>query len=132
MKYKISYVINVWATSAIVGSILLFCFSYFFDPSVVTNGGSISDTLGVYVVIMAISLLFSIPALALLWLAVYLLTKTQFNLWLIKLLLALVCLILCVFTLCIFPQFQFSNGDLMILGSYSIPLVASVFFYRLR
>ena len=127
-----SYVLNVWLTSAIVGSILLFCFSYFFNPSVVTNGGSFSDTLGVYVVIMVISLLFSIPALALLWLAVYLLTKTQFKLWLIKLLLAITCLILCVFTLSIFPQFQFSNGDLMMLSCYSIPLVAGVCFYKLR
>lgn len=51
---------------------------------------------------------------------------------LIKALVALICVILCALTFAVFPPTDFSYKDLILIGYYSIPLVAGVFLYKLR
>ncbi len=123
-----SYPLYIWLTAAVIGSALFFTAAALSG----THKGVLNfDDIAIFVFAVLISGLVSIPAYFALWGSVHLLTKTTLAIKTIKLLLALFCIVLCVLTFLIF-QIGYYKKDFIIVGSYAIPLVAGVFFYKLK
>jgi len=132
MKQEAKYVFNIWLTSAIVGSTLFYWGTYLFSPDVITHGGQAGDRLAMYLLTLVFSLVLSIPALILLGLSTYVLLETQLAFKTIKVVLSLVCILLCTLTFGVFSAFSFSGKDVIIIIFYTLPLVVGVFLYKLR
>lgn len=90
------------------------------------------DRILMYLITLVFSLVLSIPALILLGLSTYALLETRLAFKTIRVLLSLVCVLLCTLTFGVFSDFNFGVKDLIIVGCYSAPLVAGIFLYKLR
>lgn len=87
--------------------------------------------MAMYLITLVFSLVLSIPALILLGLSTYALLETRLAFKTIRVLLSFVCVLLCTLTFGVFSEFNFGVKDLLIIGCYSVPLVAGVFLYKL-
>lgn len=131
MDYRVSYPINIWLLSAFIGSTLFYWGTGIFDPGPI-HGDSFKDGLAFYLLTFIVSLLFSIPALLLLWLSVYLLSKTRMSLQFMRGILSFISVVLCTLSFAMLPQFSFNIKDLIAVVCYSVPLVAGVYYFKLR
>jgi hypothetical protein len=129
MRYNFNYITKVWLTSSIVGSALFFTVSLINRTH--TAIFNLAEAVPFFFLAFIIATFTSIPAVALLWLVVHLLSKTSLNVITTKLLIALTCIAACLFTFS-FMGVGFSKREWIIISCYSIPLIVGVFVYRLK
>jgi len=129
MKYRASYPIKIWIISAVVGSMLLYWGSYIFAFDVISHGGTVSDRLFMWMTITAFSLIASVPAMLLFWLAVHQLTRTKLKLETIKVWLGFIGVMLAYISLIALVGF-----DTLLKGGvhcYTLPLVLGAYYFKL-
>ena len=129
MEYNITYPFKIWLTGAIIGSTVLYSSLLLFH-SASNQGDRIGDSIVFYMVVLLISLFGSLPAFLILWLSTHLLCKTRFSSQLIRLLLSILCIVLCTLSFAILPQFDINLGDFSLVLFYSIPLIASIYYFK--
>jgi len=134
MKYRVNYIVNIWLTSAILGVVLFGSVQYFSFIDVPSQPIDIASSIYFFGLVFLLSSFLAAPvALCLLGYLSFLIRKSLAYKT-IKQLLAIASLALCTLTLALLSSFfrESSLLLLLIISCYAIPLVASVFFYKLR
>ena len=134
MKYRLNYIINVWLTSAVLGVVLFGAFHCLSSLNVISQISNIPSSVYLFGLIVLLSSFLTAPvALCLLGYLTFLIRKSL-TYKAIKQLLAIAAFALCTLTLAILSSFfrESSLFILLIIACYTIPLVASIFFYKLK
>lgn len=129
------YPLKIWLTSVFVGPILL-VFYFKFTVSTVIDYIFSTGFIEFYFLAVLIGGLFSTPCFLFLWLCYTLLVKKDTPIWLLRIGLALVSILCCitVFILISLPDLQtfWSKGNVLLIGSYCLPLFAGVFIHKVN
>lgn len=134
MKYRLNYIVNIWLTSAILGVVLYGAYLHFSFTSVPSQPTDITSSVYLFGLIILLSSFLTAPvALCLLGYLSFLIRKSLAYKT-IKKLLAIASFALCTLTLGILSVFfrESSLLLLLIISCYALPLIASIFFYKLR
>lgn len=127
MNLKPSYLLFVWLTTAIVGSLVYFLVGFFYQPNVVLFAQGILQML---MLCIGVTLAFSIPAIILFGAGAYYLSKMTWSVTKVKTVLAVFAVGLCISSFIVFIDFPYSVS--LFEPSYCITLVASVYYFKLR
>lgn len=129
------YPFKIWLTSVLLGPIFL-VFRFKHTISSIIDYIFSTDFLQFYFVSVIIGGCFSIPCFLFLWLCYRRLVKKETPIWLLKVTLLLLCLLCCItiFILISLPNLTnfWSKGNIFLIGSYCLPLLAGVFIYRVN
>lgn len=134
MKYRLNYIVNIWLTSAILGVVLFGAFNYLSFLDVPSQPSDIPSSVYLFGIVVLLSSFLTAPvALCLLGYLSFLIRKSLAYKT-IKQLLAIASFALCTLTLAILSVFfrESSLLLLLIISCYCVPLIASIFFYKLR
>lgn len=129
MDYNLAYMIRIWLTSSIVGTTLFFLVALLNrSHTAVIN---LVESAPFYLFTLFISTFVSIPAAALLWLVLHLLSQTSLRMITSKFIIAVACIIICLLTFSFFGV-GYNKREWIIRSCYCVPLLAGVFLYKLR
>jgi hypothetical protein len=128
MDHKAFYPFKVWLSMAVLGSSLFFWGTYI---RYIDWQHGILDAIGNYPLPLFISLIVCVPTALALGMSLYLLTKTELSLHWVKALLAFICTTIFLLTLLLIPPFSFAEDGLSMIGCFVIPLIGSIYYYRL-
>ena len=128
MDHKAFYPIKVWLTMAVLGSSLFFWGTYI---RYIDLQHGILDAISSYPLPLMVSLMVCVPTALALGVSVYLLTKTKLSLYWIKALISFICTTMFLLTLLLISPFRFADDGLTLILCFLLPLVGSIYYYRL-
>jgi hypothetical protein len=127
-----TYPVKIWSTTVVVAPFLMLSLST--QPDLVSYFFS-SGFLQFYILAVVIGAFVSIPALLFLMLCYNWLVRLSISAVMIRLILTLICVITCItiFILFSLPDLSkfWTRGNILLMASYVIPLIAGVMFYKL-
>lgn len=134
MKYRLNYIVNIWLTSAVLGVVFFGAFHYLSFLDVPSQPSNIQFGIYVFGLTILLSSFFTAPVALCLLAYLNFLVRKSLTCRTIKQLLAIASFGLCTLVLAVFSFFfrEPSLLLLLIISCYALPLIGSVFFYKLR
>lgn len=127
MRFRLLYLLFIWLTTAIVGSWIYILSSLIVNPSAVIFESKVFET---FLFVFMMTLLFSIPSVILFGVACYFLCRTLVSTPAIKVVLAVLATVLCYLSYILMGAT--SAALVMTVPCFIIPLVGSIFYFKLR
>lgn len=116
-------------TSSIVGTTLFFLVALLNRSH--TAVFNLAEAVPFHLFALVIATIVSVPAVVLLWIVVHLLSQTSLSIITSKFIIAVACIIICLLTFSFFGV-GYNKREWIIISCYCVPLVVSVFLYKLR
>lgn len=129
MKYRISYIMRVWITTTLLGAVLFMLGYSIFFP--VNSSFSFYDTVQFFYVSVVLGGLSSSPSALLLLLLLHQLSRRDLKRMNVKRWLAFLSIVMSLITF-LLVGVTFTAQTLMLVSAYIVPLVASIYFYKLN
>ncbi|MEE1945074.1 hypothetical protein VRU48_08145 [Pedobacter sp. KR3-3] len=126
MNYRLSYPFKIWLTSTLVGTLL---FVIYFS---MVSAAPFEGVFTFFIFGFFAALGTSIPAFFILWLCLYLLTKTSLSTQKIRIIIAIVGTVCCTLLFNTLGVSYAATSDLVLIGAYALPVIVSALVYPLR